>query len=259
MSKLTEEINNLLQTFKKLRDPSQGCPWDKEQDFKSIASCSIEEAYEVADAIEREDFNDLKEELGDLFFQIIFHTGMAEEKKLFNFEEVVKELNDKLIRRHPHVFDKKQEMSASESLEIWEKEKKKEREKKNLISLMDDIPKNLPSLTRAKKIQKRAKSVGFDWQNENEVLRKIDEEIDELKRAKASQKKEDISEEIGDLFFTLVNLSRHYNLEPEDIIRKANLKFETRFRKMEDEASMANVDLKDLEINELETLWQRIK
>ena len=259
MNKLTEEINNLLQTFKKLRDPSQGCPWDKEQDFKSIASCSIEEAYEVADAIEREDFNDLKEELGDLFFQIIFHSGMAEEKKLFNFEEVVKELNDKLIRRHPHVFDKKQEMSASESLEIWEKEKKKEREKKNLISLMDDIPKNLPSLTRAKKIQKRAKSVGFDWQNENEVIRKIDEEIDELKRAKASQKKEDISEEIGDLFFTLVNLSRHYNLEPEDIIRKANLKFETRFRKMEDEASMANVDLKDLEINELETLWQRIK
>ena len=259
MNKLTDEINNLLQTFKKLRDPSQGCPWDKEQDFKSIASCSIEEAYEVADAIEREDFNDLKEELGDLFFQIIFHSGMAEEKKLFNFEEVVKELNDKLIRRHPHVFDKKQEMSASESLEIWEKEKKKEREKKNLISLMDDIPKNLPSLTRAKKIQKRAKSVGFDWQIENEVLRKIDEEIDELKRAKASQKKEDISEEIGDLFFTLVNLSRHYNLEPEDIIRKANLKFETRFRKMEDEASMANVDLKDLEINELETLWQRIK
>ena len=259
MSKLTKEINNLLQTFKKLRDPSQGCPWDKEQDFKSIASCSIEEAYEVADAIEREDFNDLKEELGDLFFQIIFHSGMAEEKKLFNFEEVVKELNDKLIRRHPHVFDKKQEMSASESLEIWEKEKKKEREKKNLISLMDDIPKNLPSLTRAKKIQKRAKSVGFDWQNESDVIRKIDEEIDELKRAKVSQKKEDISEEIGDLFFTLVNLSRHYNLEPEDIIRKANLKFETRFRKMEDEASMANVDLKDLEINELETLWQRIK
>ena len=259
MSKLTEEINNLLQTFKKLRDPSQGCPWDKEQDFKSIASCSIEEAYEVADAIEREDFNDLKEELGDLFFQIIFHSGMAEEKKLFNFEEVVKELNDKLIRRHPHVFDKKQEMSASESLEIWEKEKKKEREKKNLISLMDDIPKNLPSLTRAKKIQKRAKSVGFDWQNENDVIRKIDEEIDELKKAKVSQKKEDISEEIGDLFFTLVNLSRHYNLEPEDIIRKANLKFEKRFRKMEDEANKTNVNLEDLEINELETLWQKIK
>lgn len=259
MSKLTEEINNLLQTFKKLRDPLQGCPWDKEQDFKSIASCSIEEAYEVADAIEREDFNDLKEELGDLFFQIIFHSGMAEEKKLFNFEEVVKELNDKLIRRHPHVFDKKQEMSASESLEIWEKEKKKEREKKNLISLMDDIPKNLPSLTRAKKIQKRAKSVGFDWQNENDVIRKIDEEIDELKRAKVSQKKEDISEEIGDLFFTLVNLSRHYNLEPEDIIRKANLKFEKRFRKMEDEANKTKVNLEDLEINELETLWQKIK
>ena len=259
MSKLTEEINNLLQTFKKLRDPVQGCPWDKEQDFKSIASCSIEEAYEVADAIEREDFNDLKEELGDLFFQIIFHSEMAEERKLFNFEEVVKELNDKLIRRHPHVFDKKQEMSASESLEIWEKEKKKEREKKNLISLMDDIPKNLPSLTRAKKIQKRAKSVGFDWQNESDVIRKIDEEIDELKRAKVSQKKEDISEEIGDLFFTLVNLSRHYNLEPEDIIRKANLKFETRFRRMEDEANKTKVNLEDLEISELETLWQRIK
>ncbi len=259
MNKLTEEINNLLQTFKKLRDPLQGCPWDKEQDFKSIASCSIEEAYEVADAIEREDFNDLKEELGDLFFQIIFHSGMAEEKEFFNFEEVVKELNDKLIRRHPHVFDKRQEMSASESLEIWEKEKKKEREKKNLTSLMDDIPKNLPSLTRAKKIQKRAKSIGFDWQNENDVIRKIDEEIDELKKAKVSRKKEDISEEIGDLFFTLVNLSRHYNLEPEDIIRKANLKFETRFRKMEDEANKTKVSLKDLGINELETLWQKIK
>ena len=259
MNKLTEEINNLLQTFRKLRDPLQGCPWDKEQDFKSIASCSIEEAYEVADAVEREDFNDLKEELGDLFFQIIFHSGMAEEKELFNFEEVVKELNDKLIRRHPHVFDNKQEMSASESLEIWEKEKKKEREKKNLTSLMDDIPKNLPSLTRANKIQKRAKSVGFDWQNENDVIRKIDEEIDELKRAKASKNKEDISEEIGDLFFTLINLSRHYKLEPEDIIRKANLKFETRFRKMEDEANKTKVNLEDLEINELETLWQKIK
>ena len=259
MNKLTEEINNLLQTFRKLRDPLQGCPWDKEQDFKSIASCSIEEAYEVADAVEREDFNDLKEELGDLFFQIIFHSGMAEEKELFNFEEVVKELNDKLIRRHPHVFDNKQEMSASESLEIWEKEKKREREKKNLTSLMDDIPKNLPSLTRAKKIQKRAKSVGFDWQNENDVIRKIDEEIDELKRAKASKNKEDISEEIGDLFFTLINLSRHYKLEPEDIIRKANLKFETRFRKMEDEANKTKVNLEDLEINELETLWQKIK
>ena len=149
--------------------------------------------------------------------------------------------------------------SASESLEIWEKEKKKEREKKNLLSLMDDIPKNLPSLTRAKKIQKRAKSVGFDWQNESDVIKKIDEEIDELKRAKVSQKKEDISEEIGDLFFTLVNLSRHYNLEPEDIIRKANLKFEKRFRKMEDEANKTKVNLEDLEINELETLWQKIK
>jgi ATP diphosphatase len=248
-----------LQTFKKLRDPIQGCPWDKEQDFNSIASCSIEEAYEVADAIERGDFSDLKEELGDLFFQIIFHSGMAEERGFFNFEEVVKELNDKLIRRHPHVFNEKVEINASESLEIWENEKKKEREKKNLTSLMDDIPKNLPSLTRAKKIQRRAKSVGFDWQDKNDVMKKIDEEIDELKRAETSEKKEDISEEIGDLFFTLVNLSRHYNLEPEDIIRKANLKFETRFRKMEDEASKAKIDLKDLEINDLETLWQKIK
>ena len=259
MSKLIEEIDSLLQTFKRLRDPTHGCPWDREQDFKSIASCSIEEAYEVADAIERGDFSDLKEELGDLFFQIIFHSGMAEEKGFFNFEEVVKELNDKLIRRHPHIFDRKQEISSSESIKVWEKEKKKERELKNLTSLMDDIPKNLPSLTRAKKIQNRAKSVGFDWQDENDVIKKIDEEIEEIKTAKASRKRENISEEIGDLFFTLVNLSRHYNFEPEDIIRKANLKFETRFRKMEDDAKEAKLNLKDLGIHELETLWQKVK
>ena len=259
MSKLIEEINNLLQTFKKLRDPSQGCPWDKEQDFKSIASCSIEEAYEVADAIEREDFNDLKEELGDLFFQIIFHSGMAEEKKLFNFEEVVKELNDKLIRRHPHVFDKKQEMSASESLEIWEKEKKKEREKKNLTSLMDDIPKNLPSLTRARRIQEKASSVGFDWNDFLPIWEKIKEETSELYEAIELNEQEKIIDEMGDLLFSIVNLARFMNIDPESSLRHTIKKFENRFKKVEKILESDGKKMKDSSLEEMDIIWDKVK
>ena len=259
MKELNEQLNILIKTFKELRNPESGCPWDREQTFKSIASCSIEEAYEVADAIEREDFDSLKSELGDLLFQVIFHAEMASEKEIFDLEDVIFELNDKLTRRHPHVFEDGSVSSAQDSLKIWEDIKAQERKEKKQDSLMDDVPVNLPSLSRAKKLQKRAARVGFDWQNSDRVFDKIDEEILELKNEKATEDKERISEEIGDIFFTLVNLTRHYDLDPEDIIRKANLKFEMRFRKMEQLAEQMNEKLDDMTLEQLEIIWQKVK
>ena len=259
MKELNEQLNILIKTFKELRNPESGCPWDREQTFKSIASCSIEEAYEVADAIEREDFDSLKSELGDLLFQVIFHAEMASEKEIFDLEDVIFELNDKLTRRHPHVFEDGSVSSAQDSLKIWEDIKAQERKEKKQDSLMDDVPVNLPSLSRAKKLQKRAARVGFDWQNSDRVFDKIDEEILELKNEKTTEDKERISEEIGDIFFTLVNLTRHYDLDPEDIIRKANLKFEMRFRKMEQLAEQMNERLDDMTLEQLEIMWQKVK
>ena len=259
MSKLDSKLKELIITFRKLRDPMSGCPWDKEQDFKSIASSAIEESYEVADAIERENFEDLKAELGDLLFQIVFHSEMAREENLFTLEDVVDELNSKLIRRHPHIFDDGNAKDAKDSLRIWEDIKAKERSDKNLNSLMDDVPKNLPSLTRTKKLQKRATRVGFDWKNSEDIVAKVDEEIAELKIEEKKSNKDGIAEEIGDIFFTLIRLSGYYDLEPEDIIRKTNLKFENRFRKMENEAKSMETSLDKMSLEKLEKIWQRIK
>tara|TARA_Y100000816_G_C26033814_1_gene541301 strand:+ start:45 stop:824 length:780 start_codon:yes stop_codon:yes gene_type:complete len=259
MDKLDSKLRELIITFRKLRDPVSGCPWDKEQDFKSIASCAIEESYEVADAIEREDFEDLKAELGDLLFQIVFHSEMAKEKDLFTIEDVIDELNSKLIRRHPHVFNGGNVKDAKDSLKIWEDVKAEERLSKNLDSVMDDVPKNLPSLTRTKKLQKRATRVGFDWKNSKDIMAKIDEEIAELRIEEKNANKKGIAEEIGDIFFTLIRLSGYHDLEPEDIIRKTNLKFENRFRKMENEAKSMKTSLDKMNLEELERLWQKIK
>ena len=259
MDKLDSKLRELIITFRKLRDPVSGCPWDKEQDFKSIASCAIEESYEVADAIEREDFEDLKAELGDLLFQIVFHSEMAKEKDLFTIEDVIDELNSKLIRRHPHVFNDGNVKDAKDSLKIWEDVKAEERSSKNLDSAMDDVPKNLPSLTRTKKLQKRATRVGFDWKNSKDIMAKIDEEIEELRIEEKNANKKGIAEEIGDIFFTLVRLSSYYDIEPEDIIRKTNIKFENRFRKMENEAKSMKTSLDEMNLEELERLWQKIK
>ena len=259
MDKLDSKLRELIIIFRNLRDPETGCPWDKEQDFKSIASCAIEESYEVADAIERNDFEDLKAELGDLLFQIVFHSEMAKEKGLFTIEDVIDELNSKLIRRHPHVFDDGDVKDAKDSLKIWEDVKAEERLSKNLNSVMDDVPKNLPSLTRTRKLQKRATRVGFDWSNSKQILEKIDEEIEELKYEDMKSNKEGITEEIGDVLFTLVRLAGYYEVEPEDIIRKTNLKFENRFRKMENEAKSMKTNLNAMTLNELEILWQKVK
>ena len=259
MNKLNEQLTELIATFKSLRDPKNGCAWDREQTFKSIASCSIEEAYEVADAIEREDFQALKSELGDLLFQVVFHAEMADEEGLFNLTDVIAELNDKLVRRHPHVFSDKSAITASESLTIWEDIKAEERKNLKYDSLMDDVPRNLPSLTRAKKLQKRAARVGFDWPSSREVMAKIQEEIQELEIEHKADNRKNISEEIGDILFTLVNLTRHFNLDPEDIMRKSNLKFENRFRAMENYAKDNNIALDKMSLEELEEIWQQIK
>ena len=259
MNKLNEQLTKLIETFKSLRDPKNGCAWDKDQTFKSIASCSIEEAYEVADAIEREDFQALKSELGDLLFQVVFHAEMADEKELFNLTDVITELNDKLIRRHPHVFSNKSAISASESLSIWENIKAEERKELKYSSLMDDVPKNLPSLIRAKKLQKRAARIGFDWLESKQVMAKIEEEVQELQIEHDANNKANISEEIGDILFTIVNLSRHFDLDPEDIMRKSNLKFENRFRAMENYAERNKISLENMNLEELESIWQKIK
>ena len=259
MNKLNEQLTKLIETFKSLRDPKNGCAWDKEQTFKSIASCSIEEAYEVADAIEREDFQALKSELGDLLFQVVFHAEMADEKELFDLTDVITGLNDKLIRSHPHVFSNKSAISASESLSIWENIKAEERKELKYSSLMDDVPKNLPSLIRAKKLQKRAARIGFDWLESKQVMAKIEEEVQELQIEHDANNKANISEEIGDILFTIVNLSRHFDLDPEDIMRKSNLKFENRFRAMENYAERNKISLENMNLEELESIWQKIK
>ena len=259
MNKLSKELEELLSTFRSLRDPDTGCAWDREQTFKSIASCAIEEAYEVADAIDREDFKSLKSELGDLFFQVVFHAEMANEKGIFNLNDVINELNGKLVRRHPHVFSNEKALSSEESLIIWEDIKAQERKTQKLESLMDDVPKNLPSLLRAKKLQKRAARVGFDWKDANKVIDKIEEELEELKIEHSKNNKDKLAEEVGDILFTIVNLTRHYDLDPEDIMRRSNLKFEQRFKAMEKYAEQNDLELKRMSVDQLENVWQKIK
>ena len=259
MNKLSKELEDLLSTFRSLRNPDTGCAWDREQTFKSIASCAIEEAYEVADAIDREDFKSLKSELGDLLFQVVFHAEMANEKGIFNLKDVINELNNKLVRRHPHVFSNEKALSSEESLTIWEDIKAQERKTQKLDSLMDDVPKNLPSLIRAKKLQKRAARVGFDWKDANKVINKIEEELEELKIEHSKNNRDKLAEEVGDIFFTIVNLTRHYDLDPEDIMRRSNLKFEQRFRAMEKYAEQNNLELNGMSVDQLENVWQKIK
>ena len=259
MSKLNKELEDLIATFKSLRNPDTGCAWDREQTFKSIASCAIEEAYEVADAVDREDFKALKSELGDLLFQIVFHAEMADEKGIFNLTDVINELNNKLIRRHPHVFADAEAISSEESLTIWEDIKAEERKAQKLDSLMDDVPKNLPSLIRAKKLQKRAARIGFDWKDANKVINKIEEELDELKIEHTKNNRDKLAEEVGDILFTIVNLTRHYDLDPEDIMRRSNLKFEQMFKAMEKYAEHNDLDLNNMSVVQLEEVWQKIK
>ena len=242
-----------------LRDKDDGCEWDKEQTFKSIAPFTIEEAYEVADAIERENATDLKEELGDLLLQVVFLSQIAKEEELFSFDDVAKTISEKLIRRHPFVFSDKKNHSLDEQVNQWEEIKKKERSKKNQEGILEGIAKNLPSLQRSQKIQKRVSSVGFDWPDTKGVFEKIKEELSELEEAVESKNKESIQEEIGDLYMIITNLSEKLGVDSEEALRKSNIKFEKRFNYIEKELGKDNIKVSEMDLDELNTLWDDSK
>lgn len=251
------EIQQLREIMAMLRNPEKGCPWDVEQNFKSIAQHTIEEAYEVVDAIEKEDMQSLKEELGDLLLQVIFHSQMAEEENLFNFEDVVAVLNKKLIERHPHVFGDKDIKTAAEQENSWEEIKKQERQKKGEGSVLDGVARSLPALTRSVKLQKRAAKVGFEWPTMDGVFAKIEEEIGELKQA--VKEDSNIAEEYGDVLFAFSNLGRKLHLSPEDCLRACNAKFERRFSHIEKRLREENRDIEKATLEEMDILWDEAK
>ena len=256
-------INRILDIMKQLRTPETGCPWDLKQNFKSIAAYTIEEAYEVVDAIERDDMDDLKDELGDLLLQIVFHSQMAEEAGLFNFDDIANAVSDKMQRRHPHVFADETVKSAEEVKNSWEVIKVKEKEAKLGVmpqSLLDDIPITLPGMTRSVKLQKRAAQVGFDWPEISQVFDKLDEELGELREEIEQNGATDrLIDEMGDVMFVIANLARHLKVDPEKAARAGNQKFTSRFNDMEKQAQTLNKDISKLTLAELEAMWQLAK
>lgn len=248
----------LLEIMQRLRDPDNGCPWDIKQNFSSIAPYTIEEAYEVADAIAREDMEDLKDELGDLLFQVVFHSQMADEQGSFSFEDVHRSICDKMLRRHPHVFADLEIRDAEHQTKVWEDYKAEERKQKGEHSLMDGIPAGMAELQRAVKLQKRARKVGFDWASAEPVMDKFDEELAEMRSAMAAGDHNAMEDELGDLLFVATNLARQLDIDPGTALRRSNAKFERRFRAMED-AVGGHDKLDSMELDEMETLWQKVK
>ncbi len=249
-----------------LRNPDSGCPWDLDQDFHSLIPYTIEEAYEVADAIERNNMDDIKSELGDLLFQIVFYSQLAAEQGLFDFSDVALSISNKLTRRHPHVFADAKVKDKKQQTEEWEKIKELERQAKadkniSHVSYLDDVSRTLPSLMRAEKLQKRAAKEGFDWIEIKDVIAKVHEELHEVQCELEAQKikQNKVEEEIGDLFFSCINLSRHAGVDAEQSLRKANLKFERRFRELEKIANSKNKTINKMNSNELEGLWNEVK
>ena len=256
-----KDIDAVLDLMRRLRDPKGGCPWDLEQDFASIAPYTIEEAYEVSSAIETGDYASLKDELGDLLLQVVFHAQMASEKGLFDFADVARGLKDKMIRRHPHVFADSKAATAGDVSEAWDEIKRRERTAKLKQSggHLDDVARALPALSRAVKLQDRAAEVGFDWPSAQTVTDKIAEESRELADAAASGSKAKMAEEFGDLLFVLANLARHLKLDPEAALRGANAKFVRRFGAIEDGLRAQGRRLEDASLDEMERLWQAAK
>jgi ATP diphosphatase len=263
-------IEKLLKVMERLRDPQNGCPWDREQTFATIAPYTIEEAYEVADAIERNDAHDLKDELGDLLFQVVFHARMAEERGWFDFDAVATSIHDKLVRRHPHVFADTVFGSRAEQTANWEDHKAREREAAanrrgaEADSVLGDVPKALPALLRAAKLGKRAARVGFDWPEASGVREKLNEELAELdaelaRAPSTGEPQEKLVEELGDALFTLANLGRHLKIDAEEALRVANRKFELRFRHMESLARARGLDLATLTPAQWDALWVESK
>jgi nucleoside triphosphate diphosphatase len=249
------DINTLLAIMKALRTPVTGCPWDLEQDFGSIAPYTIEEAYEVADAIQRGSRSDLCEELGDLLLQPVYHAQMAAEEGSFDFADVIEAVCTKMIRRHPHVFGDEKARSATLAKGFWEDLKSKERGQAAEQRTLDGVPVALPALTRAVKLQKKAAKVGFDWPHVDHVFAKVEEEIGELRNAPVKKRQE----EFGDLLFAMANIGRHYGLDPEAALRNANAKFDRRFRYIEDELARAGKSPKTSDLAEMDDLWNGAK
>ncbi len=267
-----KNISELLQIMARLRTPENGCPWDLAQDFSTIAPYTIEEAYEVADAIERGDFDDLKDELGDLLLQVVFHAQMADEEKRFDFSDVVEAITTKLIRRHPHVFGDVDAADAAAVKERWDlikAEEKAERAARRVVDgqpqppqgLLDDVPAALPALTRAVKLQKRAAKVGFDWNDPQAVIAKIREEIFEIEHelSQPTHDRDRLEDELGDVLFAVANLARHLSVAPETALRRANAKFTRRFAHIESELKRRGRALADASLDEMEALWVEAK
>ncbi len=261
----SRDLSRLLEIMAALRNPDGGCPWDLEQDFASISNYTIEEAYEVADAIERKDFSDLREELGDLLLQPIYHAQMASEQGLFDIGDVIFAITEKLIRRHPHVFGEEAARNAGGAKAKWDEVKAEERAKKaarkqsEATSLLDDVPNVLPALARAEKLSRRAASVQFDWPDWRETLAKVREELEEVQAAAEASAKEKVQEEVGDLLFAAANLARKLGIEPEAALRDANAKFTRRFRYVEQRARQDAVPLGEAGLERLDGYWNEIR
>ena len=253
-------IDRLLAIMERLRDPADGCPWDQVQTFATIAPYTVEEAYEVADAIERGDLADLKDELGDLLLQVVFHARMAEEQNLFNFADVAHAINDKMVRRHPHVFADESYDSLADQKEGWEDIKAAERKGKGrTASLLDDVPVGLPALTRAVKLSKRAAKVGFVWPTVGDVLAKLHEEVGELEAEIAAGDLAKAREEMCDVLFVVANLARTLDVDPEDSLRYTNAKFARRFQYIEAKLAERGKTPQQSDLAEMDALWDEAK
>ncbi|MGL6262035.1 nucleoside triphosphate pyrophosphohydrolase [Vibrio sp. WXL103] len=260
---MSHPIEQLEQIMSQLRDPKTGCPWDLKQSFDTIVPHTIEETYEVVDAIQNRDWSNLKEELGDLLFQVIFYSQLAKEQQLFDFAEVVETVNEKLTRRHPHVFSDVEFASEEEISANWEAEKAKEKAQvgKAGQSILDSIPKSLPAISRATKIQKQCAKVGFDWHSLGPVVEKVQEEIEEVmeEALQVSPDSDKVEMELGDLMFAVINLSRHLDTNPEVALGKANQKFVERFKGVEKLAEIQGKSLNEMTLDQMEALWVEVK
>ncbi len=253
------QTKKLLDIMRELRDPEAGCPWDIEQDFRSIYPFTIEEAYEVADAIDREDWPGLKDELGDLLLQVVFHAQIADERGLFAFDDVVESISEKMTRRHPHVFGNEIVKSAAAQRDAWDAHKQAERANKREAGALSGVARALPALMRADKISRRAARVGFDWPDADRVREKVDEELMELDEARREGDQAAIAEELGDLLTAIATLARHLGVDPEDALRAGNDKFVRRFQAMEQGLAESGEDWSDLTLDDMEERWQQVK
>lgn len=251
----SSRIGELLKVMARLRNPDGGCPWDLAQDFKTIAPYTIEEAYEVADAIDRGDMTDLRDELGDLLLQVVYHAQMASEAGDFSFEDVVAGVTAKMIHRHPHVFGDGKAATPEDVNVLWEQRKDKEGKRQKAESILDDVPTALPAVKRAQKLQNRAARVGFEWPDVSQVLDKMEEEIAEMRAALAGGKKDEILDELGDLFFVLTNFGRMLGADCEEAVRHANNKFTRRFKGVETALKAQGVKPEDATLEQMEALW----